>query len=79
PETMQGDMAVAVHPEDERYTHLDGKMINLPLTDIQIPIIADDYVEKDFVTGCVKITPAHDFNVYEMGQIHNLPLLNILT
>ncbi|AXA32950.1 valine--tRNA ligase [Francisella adeliensis] len=79
PETMLGDMAVAVHPEDERYTHLVGKMINLPLTDRQIPIIADDYVEKDFGTGCVKITPAHDFNDYEMGKRHNLPMMNILT
>ncbi|WP_150467657.1 valine--tRNA ligase [Francisella sp. SYW-9] len=79
PETMLGDMAVAVHPEDERYTHLVGKMINLPLTDRQIPIIADDYVEKDFGTGCVKITPAHDFNDYEMGKRHDLPMLNILT
>ncbi|KEI35169.1 valyl-tRNA synthetase [Francisella sp. W12-1067] len=78
PETMLGDMAVAVHPEDERYTHLVGKMINLPLTDRQIPIIADDYVEKDFGTGCVKITPAHDFNDYEMGKRHNLPIFNIL-
>ncbi|MFV9931421.1 MAG: valine--tRNA ligase [Francisella endosymbiont of Hyalomma asiaticum] len=79
PETMLGDMAVAVHPEDERYTHLVGHMINLPLTDRQIPIIADDYVDKDFGTGCVKITPAHDFNDYEMGKRHNLPMLNILT
>ncbi|BCD92516.1 valine--tRNA ligase [Francisella halioticida] len=79
PETMLGDMAVAVHPEDERYTHLVGKMINLPLTNRQIPIIADDYVEKDFGTGCVKITPAHDFNDYEMGKRHDLPMLNILT
>jgi valyl-tRNA synthetase len=79
PETMLGDMAVAVHPEDERYTHLVGKMINLPLTDRQIPIIADDYVEKDFGTGCVKITPAHDFNDYEMGKRHNLEIMNILT
>ncbi|MED7819836.1 MULTISPECIES: valine--tRNA ligase [unclassified Francisella] len=79
PETMLGDMAVAVHPEDERYTHLVGKMINLPLTDRQIPIIADDYVEKDFGTGCVKITPAHDFNDYEMGKRHDLPMLNVLT
>lgn len=79
PETMLGDMAVAVHPEDERYTHLVGQMINLPLTDRQIPIIADDYVDKDFGTGCVKITPAHDFNDYKMGKRHNLPMLNILT
>ncbi|QIV95251.1 valine--tRNA ligase [Allofrancisella frigidaquae] len=78
PETMLGDMAVAVHPEDERYTHLVGKMINLPLTDRQIPIIADDYVEKDFGTGCVKITPAHDFNDYEVGKRHDLQMFNIL-
>ena len=79
PETMLGDMAVAVHPEDERYAHLVGKMIALPLTDRQIPIIADDYVDKDFGTGCVKITPAHDFNDYEMGKRHDLPMMNILT
>ena len=79
PETMFGDMAVAVHPEDERYMHLVGKMIDLPLTDRQIPIIVDDYVEKDFGTGCVKITPAHDFNDYEMGKRHNLEIMNILT
>lgn len=79
PETMLGDMAVAVHPEDDRYKHLVGKMINLPLTNRQIPIIADDYVEKDFGTGCVKITPAHDFNDYEMGKRHSLEILNILT
>ncbi|MCV6623943.1 MAG: valine--tRNA ligase [Cellvibrionaceae bacterium] len=78
PETMLGDTAVAVHPEDERYQHLIGKMIKLPLTDREIPIIADDYVDKDFGTGCVKITPAHDFNDYEMGQRHNLPMINIL-
>ncbi len=79
PETMLGDSAVAVHPEDERYAHLVGKTIKLPLTDREIPIIADDYVEKDFGTGCVKITPAHDFNDYEMGKRHDLPLINILT
>ena len=79
PETMLGDMAVAVHSEDERYIHLVGKMIELPLTNRQIPIIADDYVEKDFGTGCVKITPAHDFNDYEMGKRHDLPMMNILT
>lgn len=79
PETMLGDTAVAVHPEDERYQHLVGKMIKLPLTDREIPIIADDYVDKDFGTGCVKITPAHDFNDYEMGRRHNLPIINILT
>ena len=62
PETMLGDVAVAVHPEDERYTHLIGKQVVLPLCDRTIPIIADDYVDKEFGTGCVKITPAHDFN-----------------
>jgi len=79
PETMLGDVAVAVHPEDERYAHLIGKMLDLPLSDRQIPIIADDYVEKDFGTGCVKITPAHDFNDYAIGLRHNLPMINILT
>jgi valyl-tRNA synthetase len=79
PETMLGDVAVAVHPADERYIHLLGKMLSLPLTDRQIPIIADDYVDKDFGTGCVKITPAHDFNDYAIGQRHNLPMINILT
>ena len=79
PETMLGDSAVAVHPEDERYKHLVGQMIKLPLTDREIPIIADDYVDKDFGTGCVKISPAHDFNDYEMGKRHNLPIINILT
>ncbi|OYQ90659.1 valine--tRNA ligase [Wohlfahrtiimonas chitiniclastica] len=79
PETMLGDSAVAVNPNDERYTHLVGKMINLPLCDRQIPIIADDYVDQEFGTGCVKITPAHDFNDYEMGKRHDLPLINILT
>ena len=79
PETMLGDTAVAVNPNDERYTHLIGKMIDLPLTGRQIPIIADDYVDQEFGTGCVKITPAHDFNDYEMGKRHNLPMINILT
>ncbi len=79
PETMLGDSAVAVHPDDERYTHLIGQTINLPLTGRKIPIIADDYVDMAFGTGCVKITPAHDFNDYEMGQRHNLELINILT
>ncbi len=79
PETMLGDSAVAVHPEDERYTHLVGKTIDLPLTNRQIPIIADDYVDMEFGTGCVKITPAHDFNDYEMGQRHDLAVINILT
>ena len=77
PETMLGDTAVAVNPEDERYKHLIGKTIKLPLTEREIPIIADDYVDKDFGTGCVKITPAHDFNDYEMGQRHNLEMINI--
>ncbi|MGC3980377.1 MAG: valine--tRNA ligase [Steroidobacteraceae bacterium] len=77
PETMLGDTAVAVHPEDERYQHLIGKQIKLPLTDRLIPIIADDYVDREFGSGCVKITPAHDFNDYEMGKRHNLPLINI--
>ncbi|MBU0744489.1 MAG: valine--tRNA ligase [Gammaproteobacteria bacterium] len=79
PETMLGDTAIAVHPEDERYKHLIGKQIKLPLTDRVIPIIADDYVDQEFGTGCVKITPAHDFNDYAMGQRHNLPLINIFT
>ncbi|MBE9539916.1 MAG: valine--tRNA ligase, partial [Proteobacteria bacterium] len=78
PETMLGDTAVAVHPDDERYKHLVGQMMDLPLTDRQIPIIADDYVDMEFGTGCVKITPAHDFNDYEMGKRHNLPVINIL-
>ena len=79
PETMLGDSAVAVHPDDKRYTHLIGKTIDLPLTDRKIPIIADDYVDIEFGTGCVKITPAHDFNDYEMGQRHKLKLINIFT
>ena len=77
PETMLGDTAVAVHPEDERYQHLIGKMIRLPVTGRLIPIIADTYVDKEFGTGCVKITPAHDFNDYEVGKRHQLPLVNI--
>jgi len=79
PETMLGDSAVAVHPDDERYKHLIGKEIALPLTGRMIPIIADDYVDPEFGTGCVKITPAHDFNDYAMGQRHDLPMINILT
>ncbi len=79
PETMLGDVAVAVHPEDERYTHLIGKTLKLPLTDREIPIIADAYVDKGFGTGCVKITPAHDFNDYEIGKRHSLPMINIFT
>jgi valyl-tRNA synthetase len=79
PETMLGDVAVAVDPTDERYTHLVGKLLKLPLTDREIPIIADDYVDKEFGTGCVKITPAHDFNDYAVGQRHNLAQISILT
>jgi valyl-tRNA synthetase len=79
PETMLGDTAVAVHPEDERYQHLIGSTITLPLVGREIPIIADDYVDREFGTGCVKITPAHDFNDAEMGQRHNLEKINILT
>ncbi|WP_066804333.1 valine--tRNA ligase [Moraxella oblonga] len=77
PETLLGDTAVAVHPDDERYAHLIGQMVILPITGRKVPIVADDYVEKDFGTGCVKITPAHDFNDYEVGSRHNLPLINI--
>jgi valyl-tRNA synthetase len=79
PETMLGDTAVAVNPSDERYAHLIGQFVKLPLCDREIPIIADDYVDAEFGTGCVKITPAHDFNDYAMGERHNLPLINILT
>ena len=79
PETMLGDAAVAVHPDDQRYSDLVGKTLKLPLTDREIPVIADDYVDPEFGTGCVKITPAHDFNDYDMGQRHGLPLINILT
>ncbi|RJX31599.1 MAG: valine--tRNA ligase [Oxalobacter sp.] len=79
PETMLGDTAVAVDPTDERYQHLIGKMVKLPLCNRDIPIIADDYVDKEFGTGCVKITPAHDFNDYQVGQRHNLPQINIFT
>ena len=79
PETMLGDSAVAVHPDDERYQQYIGKTITLPLVGREIPIIADDYVDPEFGTGCVKITPAHDFNDYEMGKRHDLPLYNILT
>ena len=79
PETMLGDVAVMVHPEDERYRHLIGKSVKLPLCNRTIPIIADDYVDLEFGTGVVKVTPAHDFNDYAVGQRHNLPLINILT
>ncbi|RLA09842.1 MAG: valine--tRNA ligase [Gammaproteobacteria bacterium] len=79
PETMLGDSAVAVHPDDSRYTHLVGKLVELPLAGRKIPIIADEYVDPEFGSGCVKITPAHDFNDYEVGTRHNLPLINIFT
>ncbi|HEY5702770.1 MAG TPA: valine--tRNA ligase [Gammaproteobacteria bacterium] len=79
PETMLGDAAVAVHPDDERYRSLIGKQLELPLTGRTIPIIADDYVDPEFGTGCVKITPAHDFNDYVVGMRHDLPLINIFT
>ena len=79
PETMLGDTAVAVHPEDERYTQLVGGFVTLPLVNRRIPIIADTYVDKEFGTGCVKITPAHDFNDYDVGKRHNSPLINILS
>ena len=79
PETMLGDTAVAVHPKDERYQSLIGTTVRLPLTDREIPVIADDYVDPEFGSGCVKITPAHDFNDYEIGQRHSLDIINILT
>ncbi len=79
PETMLGDTAVMVHPEDERYRHLLGKTVKLPLCDREIPIIADAYVDLAFGTGCVKVTPAHDFNDYAVGQRHHLPMIPILT
>ena len=79
PETMLGDTAVMVHPEDERYKHLIGKMLALPLSDRKIPIIADDYVDREFGTGCVKVTPAHDFNDFEVGKRHGLPMISILS
>ncbi len=79
PETMLGDSAVAIHPDDPRYAHLLGKQIELPLTGRTIPIIADNYVDPEFGSGCVKITPAHDFNDYEVGMRHDLQLINIFT
>ena len=79
PETLFGDQAVAVHPEDERYKSLVGKMLKLPLTDREITVIADEYVDREFGSGCVKITPAHDFNDFEVGRRHNLAMLNVLT
>ena len=78
PETLLGDTAVAVNPEDERYKHLIGKMLKLPLIDREIPVVADEYVDKEFGTGCVKITPAHDPNDFEVGKRHNLPEINIM-
>ncbi len=79
PETMLGDTAVAVHPDDERYRRLVGKRVRLPLADRLIPVIADEYVDREFGTGCVKITPAHDFNDYQVGMRHGLPLISIFT
>ncbi|HXW09927.1 MAG TPA: valine--tRNA ligase, partial [Steroidobacteraceae bacterium] len=79
PETMLGDTAVAVHPDDERYRHLVGRQVRLPLADRSIPVIADEYCDPAFGSGCVKITPAHDFNDYEIGKRHGLPMINVLT
>ncbi|MDY0107250.1 MAG: valine--tRNA ligase [Giesbergeria sp.] len=79
PETMLGDVAVMVHPEDDRYKHLIGQMVNLPLCDRQIPVIADEYVDREFGTGVVKVTPAHDQNDYAVGQRHKLPMICVLT
>lgn len=79
PETMLGDTAVAVHPEDERYQNLIGKHVLLPLVNRRIPVVADEYVDREFGTGCVKITPAHDFNDYELGKRHNSVLINIMS
>ena len=79
PETMLGDTAVAVHPEDRRYQHLIGQQVRLPLAERLLPIIADDYVDPAFGTGCVKITPAHDFNDYQVGLRHQLEIINVLT
>ncbi|MEO5596121.1 MAG: valine--tRNA ligase [Lysobacteraceae bacterium] len=79
PETMLGDVALMVHPDDERYAHLVGRTVRLPLSERDIPIIADDYVDREFGTGVVKVTPAHDFNDYAVGQRHKLPLINIFT
>jgi valyl-tRNA synthetase len=79
PETLLGDTAVAVHPDDERFAALVGKTITLPLVGREIPIVADDYVDPEFGSGCVKITPAHDFNDYALGQRHDLPVINVLT
>ena len=78
PETVLGDAAVAVHPDDERYQHLIGKMIRLPIADVEIPIVADEHADPEQGTGCVKITPAHDFNDFEVGKRHDLPKINLL-
>ena len=78
PETMLGDTAVAVHPDDKRYKNLIGKLVNLPLTDRKIPIIADEYVDQEFGTGCLKITPGHDFNDFDIGKKHDLEIISIL-
>ena len=79
PETIFADVALAVHPEDERYRAFVGKKVSVPLTGREIPVITDDYVDREFGTGCLKITPAHDFNDYAVGQRHQLPLINILS
>src|SRR5699024_6703834 len=79
PETMLGDVAVMVHPEDERYRELIGQTVVLPLVGREIPVIADDYVDPEFGTGVVKVTPAHDFNDYAVGERHGLEVINILT
>ena len=78
PETMLGDSAVAVNPEDERFKELIGQFVTLPITNRRIPIIQDTYVDSEFGTGCVKITPAHDFNDFEIGKRHDLEIINIL-
>ena len=78
PETLLGDTAVAVHPEDLRHSHLIGETLRVPIVNREIPIIADEYVDPEFGTGCVKITPAHDFNDYEIGKRHGLEIINIL-
>ena len=78
PETMFGDSAVAVNPTDSRYSKFIGRFIDLPLSNRKIPIIGDDYVDKEFVSGCLKVTPGHDFNVYVIGKRHGLELINIL-
>jgi valyl-tRNA synthetase len=78
PETMLGDVAVAIHPEDERYLHLHGKKLRLPLMNREIPVILDEWVSRDFGTGAVKVTPAHDPNDFAMGERHHLPSINVM-